>query len=93
VTTTVPDSQKQAATTAYRILRLPTTGTSAPSSVQDAVNAIKDVGVITAATKTAAIREAAGKHGAGVYVAVTDKSWKPQKVTIEQTTVVKVGDA
>jgi hypothetical protein len=54
---------------------------------------ITDVGVITAATKTAAIRTAVEKHGAGTYVAVTERSWKPQKVTVEQTTVVKVGDA
>jgi hypothetical protein len=96
VTAAVPDSQKQRGQTAYRVLKFPDSrvsqpgGTTTSSSMSDG---LKDVGVIRAATKTAAIRAASDKNGAGVYVAVTDKSWRPQKVTVEQTSVVKVGDA
>lgn len=51
---------------------------------------------IEAPNGDAAIRkhvEGSRGTGAGQYVAVPARSWKPVTVTVEQTTVVKVGDA
>jgi hypothetical protein len=49
---------------------------------------------IEAANVAAALRKHAETNDkGGTYVAVPARSWKPVKVTVEQQTVVKVGDA
>jgi hypothetical protein len=51
----------------------------------------KVIGVYDNASAHAAVRDAAEEHGAGDYVAVPARSWKPVKATLEKTTVVKLG--
>lgn len=46
-------------------------------------------GVATSAE--AAIRAVAAELGAAEYIAVPARSWNPVKVTVEKTTVVKLG--
>jgi hypothetical protein len=91
---------KTATKTAYVVLKYP--ATEAAKAATDALtggtqarppSGIQDVATVEAASATAAIRSVVEKHGAGKYVAVPARSWKPVKVTVEQQTVVKVGDA
>lgn len=82
--------------TSYRVLKFPTVvvqpnaNTSMSGSLQQGYT---DVGTQDAANAKAAVRAASDKLGAGTYVAVPASSWKPQKVTVEQTTTVTIGDA
>jgi hypothetical protein len=99
--TTAPQTapKKTATKTAYKVLKFPakpapiqTSGgaTMATSGVPTPAG-LQDVGTVEAQTANAAIRSVIDKHGAGQYVAVPARSWKPVTVTIEKTTVVKLG--
>lgn len=86
--------------TSYRVLKFPgkTTTVAEQSGTTTTSGSptppgLTDVGTQDAANAKAAVRAASDKHGAGTYVAVPASSWKPQKVTVEQTTVTTVGDA
>jgi hypothetical protein len=84
MTTAPPADKKTATKTAYHIFRQVPNDQVATSyePVEPNVEASSAAEAIRLTVKTA-----------GTFVAVPARSWKPVKVTVEQTTVVKVGDA
>lgn len=97
---TVPASPAKTKT-AYHVLKFPakpapiqtTSGATMATSGTPTPPGLQDIGEVEATNPNEAIKTVVEKHGAGQYVAVPARSWRPVKVTVEQTTVVKVGDA
>lgn len=48
-------------------------------------------GVVEASSAEQAIRKHAKTHGAGTYIAITERAYKPVTVQVETVTRVKVG--
>lgn len=99
--TTAP-TEKTKTLTAYIVLKFPApapkidvttasgeAATYATSGVAQKPG-LQELGSFNALSPNAAIRSVIDKYGTGTYVAVPARSWKPVKVTIEQTTSVKL---
>lgn len=90
-------AEKTRVLTKYRVLKFPTpstqtitSGAAGSSVTASAGQGYTDVGRVAAINAGAAIRELGEKNGQGTYVAIPESSWKPQTVTIETQTVVKL---
>lgn len=71
--------------TEYVVLKFP--AANGPNQTSPSTG-LKMVGRAKAPNADFAIREVAGKEGAGQYVAVPARSWVPRTVTVETKTAV-----
>ena len=71
-----PEKPRQSGTL-YRVLRLDESGWQVRSAVE-------------ASNADFAIRLVAADDGAGTYVAIPERSWKPRKLTVESRPIIKL---
>ena len=72
--------------TSYEILRF-------HESVDDTADVWANAGAVTASSATQAVRKHADKAGAGTYVAIPARQFKPLTVHVETVQRVKIGGA